>query len=296
MRTKKPTILTTQAVKYMDERMDNEDPELLEQYKQAPSVGTKPPTILAIGVGGGGCNAVNYMTTQDVKGVSFIVMNTDQQALDPMTVPQRLLLGPRKCGGYGAGGQPELGREAAEESIPEIQKLFTPDVKMVFVTAGMGGGTGTGAAPVVAKVAKDLGILTVGIVTIPFFMEGVMKIQSAIKGAAELQKNVDALLVINNDRLGDIYPDMEWDQAFAKADDILTTAARTISDMVTTLANINIDMRDVDTCLRAGRTALISVGYGEGENRMRQAMESALHSPLLCDTNINNARELLFAF
>ncbi len=167
---------------------------------------------------------------------------------------------------------------------------------MVFVTAGMGGGTGTGGAPVVAGVAKDKGILTVGIVTIPFFFEGMNKINSAIEGAARLQKNVDAMLVINNDRLGTIYPDLEWAEAFTKADDILTTAARTISDMVTTLATINIDMRDVDTCLRDGRTALISVGYGEGPTRMSDAMKNALHSPLLCDTDIMSAKELLFAF
>ena len=167
---------------------------------------------------------------------------------------------------------------------------------MGFVTAGMGGGTGIGGAPVVAGVAKDKGILTVGIVTIPFFFEGMNKINSAIEGAARLQKNVDAMLVINNDRLGTIYPDLEWAEAFTKADDILTTAARTISDMVTTLATINIDMRDVDTCLRDGRTALISVGYGEGPTRMSDAMKNALHSPLLCDTDIMSAKELLFAF
>ena len=273
--------------------MENaEDPALLASYKNADLAGqTNPPTILALGVGGGGCNAVAYMTHQGVKGVDFVVLNTDQQALLPMPVATKVLLGPKTCGGYGAGGKPEVGQAAAEESVPEIEKLLTPDVKMVFVTAGMGGGTGTGAAPIVAGVAKSRGVLTVGIVTIPFFFEGMNKIKSAIEGAARLQKNVDAMLIINNDRLASIYPDMAWDEAFSKADDILTTAARTISDMVTTLANIN-----VDTCLRDGRTALISVGYGEGENRMSQAIQSALHSPLLCDTNIMSAKELLFAF
>lgn len=276
---------------------DIEDPALLEQYRdKSKSDSNTAPGILAIGVGGGGCNAVSYMSKQGVKGVDFVVMNTDQQALAPMVVSTRLLLGPKTCGGYGAGGKPEVGRAAAEESIPEIEELLTPDVKMVFVTAGMGGGTGTGAAPVVAEVAKKRGILTVGIVTIPFFFEGMNKIRSAIDGASQLQANVDAMLIINNDRLVSIFPDMEWEEAFSKADDILTTAARTISDMVTTLANINIDMRDVDTCLRNGRTALISVGYGEGEDRMGKAMRAALHSPLLCDTNIMNAKELLFAF
>ncbi len=278
--------------------MENpENPDLLASYKNSAAASqTAPPTILALGVGGGGCNAVAYMTKQGVKGVDFVVLNTDQQALLPMPVATKVLLGPKTCGGYGAGGKPEVGQAAAEESIPEIEKLLTPDVKMVFVTAGMGGGTGTGAAPIVAGVAKSRNVLTVGIVTIPFFFEGMTKIKSAIEGAGRLQKNVDAMLIINNDRLASIYPDMAWDEAFSKADDILTMAARTISDMVTTLANINIDMRDVDTCLRDGRTALISVGYGEGENRMDDAIQAALHSPLLCDTNIMSARELLFAF
>ncbi|MDE6198000.1 MAG: cell division FtsZ family protein [Muribaculaceae bacterium] len=279
--------------------MTPEDPNLIEQYHNSPD-GSVPdaPGIIAMGVGGGGCNAVAYMHSQGVRGVDFVVLNTDDQALKPLPVATKVLLGPKLCGGFGAGGKPEVGEAAAQESIPEIEKLLTPNVKMVFVTAGMGGGTGTGGAPVVAGVAKRKKILTVGIVTIPFFFEGMKKITSAIDGAARLQQNVDAMLVINNDRLGTIYPNMEWSEAFTKADDILTTAARTISDMVTTLANINIDMRDVDTCLRDGRTALISVGYGEGPQgtRMTQAIKNALHSPLLCDTDIMSAKELLFAF
>lgn len=274
-----------------------EDPQLIEKYQRA----SKPEMpaaakIIAMGVGGGGCNAVAYMHSQGVKGVDFVVLNTDKQALEPILVDTKVLLGPQTTKGLGAGGKPEVGEAAALESVSEIEKLLTDDVKMVFVTAGMGGGTGTGGAPVVAGVAKKKGILTVGIVTIPFFFEGMNKINSAIEGAAQLQKNVDAMLIINNDRLGSIYPDLDWAEAFSKADDILTTAARTISDMVTTLANINIDMRDVDTCLRDGRTALISVGYGEGPNRMQDAMKAALHSPLLCDTDIMSAKELLFAF
>ena len=276
-----------------------EDPQLIEKYHNNYTAPTpETPTIIAMGVGGGGCNAVAYMHSQGVKGVDFVVLNTDRQALDPIPVATKVLLGPETCGGLGAGGKAEVGEKAALESVPEIEKILTSNVKMVFVTAGMGGGTGTGGAPVVAGVAKKKGILTVGIVTIPFFFEGINKISSAIEGAALMQKNVDAMLVINNDRLGTIYPDLDWDVAFTKADDILTTAARTISDMVTTLANINIDMRDVDTCLRDGRTALISVGYGEGERgqRMSQAIKNALHSPLLCDTDIMSAKELLFAF
>lgn len=278
---------------------DPEDSSLLARYSNsAENSGPETPTIIAMGVGGGGCNAVAYMSRQGVKGVDFVVLNTDRQALIPLPVSTKILLGPKTTGGFGAGGKPEIGAKAAEESVPEIEKLLTDNVKMVFVTAGMGGGTGTGGAPVVAGVAKKKNILTVGIVTIPFFFEGINKISSAIDGAERLQKNVDAMLVINNDRLGDIYPDLEWSEAFSKADDILTTAARTISDMVTTLANINIDMRDVDTCLRDGRTALISVGYGEGERgqRMRDAIKNALHSPLLCNTDIMSAKELLFAF
>lgn len=276
-----------------------EDINLIQKYHNvADESAPTSPTIIAMGVGGGGCNAVAYMHEQNVKGVDFVVLNTDRQALEPIAVETKVLLGPKTTGGFGAGGKPEIGQMAAEESIPEIEKLLTPNVKMVFVTAGMGGGTGTGGAPIVAGVAKKKGILTVGIVTIPFFFEGLNKINSAMEGAARLQENVDALLVINNDRLGKIYPDLEWSVAFSKADDILTTAARTISDMVTTLANINIDMRDVDTCLRDGRTALISVGYGQGAQgeRMSQAIKSALHSPLLCDTDIMTAKELLFAF
>lgn len=278
---------------------DPEDSTLLAKYSNnAETSGPDTPTIIAMGVGGGGCNAVAYMSRQGVKGVDFVVLNTDRQALIPLPVPTKILLGPKTTGGFGAGGKPEIGAAAAEESVPEIEKLLSDNVKMVFVTAGMGGGTGTGGAPVVAGVAKKKKILTVGIVTIPFFFEGISKISSAIDGAERLQANVDAMLVINNDRLGDIYPDLEWSEAFSKADDILTTAARTISDMVTTLANINIDMRDVDTCLRDGRTALISVGYGEGErgHRMRDAIKNALHSPLLCNTDIMSAKELLFAF
>lgn len=277
--------------------MDEMDDLNIEKYNTRENTLTTPnPTIIAMGVGGGGSNAVSYMHTQGVKGVDFVVLNTDQQALLASPVPNRILLGPNTTLGLGAGGQPEVGQAAAEESVPEIERMLDNNVKMVFVTAGMGGGTGTGGAPVVAGVAKKKGILTVGIVTIPFFFEGITKLNSALDGANRLQENVDALLLINNDRLGEIYPDMEWAAAFTKADDVLAVAARTISDMVTSLASINIDMNDVDSCLRGGRTAMISVGYGEGENRMAKAIAEALHSPLLCDTNISSARRLLFAF
>lgn len=281
---------------------ESEDSQLLKRFQNdnnAPDDGDSKrhqPVIIAMGVGGGGSNAVKHMFDEKIQGVDFVILNTDAQALNDSKVPNKILLGPQTTRGRGAGGKPELGRAAAEESIPDIEKFLEGEVDMVFITAGEGGGTGTGAAPVVAEIAKKKGILTIGIVTIPFFFEGPNKIAAAIEGAKELKKNVDALLVINNERLMEIYPDLAWDKGFEKADDILTTAARSISDTVTTPGMINIDMRDVDSTLREGRTALISVGYGEGENRMQKAIEDAIHSPLLCDTDIMSAKRLLFAF
>ena len=251
--------------------------------------------IKVIGVGGGGNNVVNRMVRTGTKGVEFIAVNTDKQALEASSATNKIQIGEKLTNGQGAGSNPEIGRKSAEENRNQIAKALE-DADMVFITAGMGGGTGTGAAPVVARVTKERDILTIGIVTIPFFFEGLDKMKSALDGAAELKKNVDALLIINNDRLSDIYPDLEFSVAFAKADDILATASRSISDMVTTPAMINIDMKDVNTTLRDGRTAFISVGYGEGENRMSKAIQNALHSPLLCDTDILSARRLLFAF
>ena len=274
-----------------------EDSDLLQKYDNPAMTQTaSDPIIIAIGVGGGGGNAINYMCTQNIKGVEFVAMNTDRQALNHCNAPTKLLLGPKLCKGLGAGGDPEVGCAAAEESVPEIERLIDRSVDMVFITAGMGGGTGTGASPVVARVTKERGVLTVGIVTIPFFFEGMDKMRGALDGAARLKKNVDALLVINNDRLSDIYPDMEWSAAFSKADDILATASRSITETVTNHSVINIDMRDVTATLRNGQTAFISVGYGEGENRMTKAIQNALNSPLLCDTDIESSRRLLFAF
>ncbi|MDE6277792.1 MAG: cell division protein FtsZ [Muribaculaceae bacterium] len=275
------------------------DSEYLEKYQSgAPAGGPKPNDhlILVIGVGGGGSNAVNHMYSQHVDDIQFVVANTDMQALEMSPVPTKLLLGPETTEGLGAGGKPEVARAAAEESFDDICKLLTPKPNMVFVTAGMGGGTGTGASPVVARTAKEQGILTVGIVTIPFFFEGMPKIRMALRGAEELGKYVDALLVINNDRLAEIYPDLEFSLAFAKADDILTVAARSISEIITTPIMINLDMKDVDTTLRDGMTALISVGYGEGEHRMTKAIQNALHSPLMRDFDVYTSKRLLFAF
>jgi cell division protein FtsZ len=245
--------------------------------------------IKVIGVGGGGNNAVNHMFNQGIKDVSFVLINTDQQALDQSAIPTRIVIGP----GRGAGGKPERAQKFAEDNSDKIAELFDDDTDMVFITAGMGGGTGTGAAPVVARIAKDLGILTVGIVTIPFFFEGKRKVLKALEGAKEMSKNVDALLMINNERLTEIYKDLDIFNAFAKADDTLLTAAQGITEIITIPGVVNRDFNDVDTTLREGGTAIISSGYGEGENRVQKAIEDALHSPLLKNTDIFGSKKLL---
>ncbi|MCM1451270.1 MAG: cell division protein FtsZ [Clostridium sp.] len=250
--------------------------------------------IKVIGVGGGGNNAINHMYRLGVRDVTFIVANTDRQALNNSPVPNRVLLGPSTLKGRGAGNRPEKAHAAAEESAAEIDALFDDETDMVFITAGMGGGTGTGASPVIAKIAKERGILTIGIVTIPFLFEGQKKILKALEGANEMGKFVDALLVINNERLGEIYKDSDFLNAFGKADDILSMAAMSISEIVTCNGYINLDFNDVDNTLRDGGTAIISTGYGEGENRVQKAIEDALHSPLLRNTDIFGSRKLLF--
>lgn len=250
------------------------------------------PIIKVIGVGGGGGNAVGYMYKLGVESVKFVVANTDLQALENSPVTERVLLGST---GLGAGNKPEVAYKAAMESIDSISHLFDDTTKMVFITAGLGGGTGTGAAPVVAKVAKERGVLTIGIVTIPFFFEGIKKIAKAMHGAEEMSKYVDALLLINNEQLLQIYPELDFDSAFDKADDVLATAARSISELITTKeARINLDFNDVDTTLRDGGTAIISCGYGEGENRVDDAIKDALESPLLSNRDILGSRRLLF--
>ena len=247
--------------------------------------------IKVIGVGGGGNNAINHMFRQGIERVSFVVCNTDQQALTKSPVPTKVLLGST---GLGAGNKPEVARAAAEESIDKIHDLFDDNTRMVFITAGMGGGTGTGASPVVARVAKEHNVLTIGIVTIPFLFEGEKKILKAEEGAIEMSKYVDALLVINNNRLIEIYPDWDLINAFGKADDTLATAARSISELITCEGYINLDFNDVDTTLRNGGSAVISTGYGEGENRVTQAIQDALNSPLLKNRDIKGAKKLLF--
>lgn len=253
-----------------------------------------PDKIKVIGVGGGGNNAINHMYNMGVRNVSFIVANTDRQALLNSPVPTKQLLGPNILRGRGAGNDPEKARLAAEESAAEINELFDDDTDMVFITAGMGGGTGTGASPVIARIARQRDILTIGIVTIPFLFEGPKKILKALNGAKELAKNVDALLVINNERLSEIYRDYDFLNAFGKADDILSMAAMSISEIVTADGYINLDFNDVDNTLRDGGTAIISTGYGEGENRVTKAIEDALHSPLLRNTDIFGSKKLLF--
>lgn len=252
-----------------------------------------PTIIKVIGVGGGGGNAVSHMYKQNIKGVSFVVCNTDKQALKSSPVPQRLVLGINTTKGLGAGNKPEVARRAAEESKEEIAKLFDDDTQMAFITAGMGGGTGTGAAPVVARIAKEKGILTVGIVTIPFIFEGEKKILKALNGADEMRKNVDALMVINNERLADIYGELGFLDAFGKADDILTIAAQSISELITTEGRINLDFNDVNTTLRNGGVAIVSSGYGEGEYRMTKAIKDALNSPLLKNRDVYDSKHIL---
>lgn len=248
--------------------------------------------IKVIGVGGGGGNAVNNMYKQGIHDVSFVVCNTDAQALKASPVPERLQLGSE---GLGAGNQPEKARLAAEESIDDIKAMLSDGTKMDFITAGMGGGTGTGAAPVIAQVSKELGILTVGIVTIPFKFEGNKKIDQALDGVDEMAKHVDALLVINNERLRKVYPDLSLLNGFAKADDTLSVAARSIAEIITVRGLINLDFNDVRTVLKDGGVAIMSTGFGEGEGRVRKAIDDALNSPLLNDNDVYNSQKILLS-
>lgn len=249
--------------------------------------------IKVIGVGGGGSNAVKNMYKQGVHNVSFAICNTDSQALAKADIPIKIQLG---SAGLGVGGKPEKGREAAESSMNEIESLFDNDTKMVFITCGMGGGTGTGAAPVIAHVAREKGLLTVGVVTIPFAFEKRIRIEKALMGVEEMRKHVDALLVINNERLCDIYADgmTTVEQAFAKADDILTIAAKSISEIITTEGIVNRDFCDVQTVMKDGGDAIMSVGRASGEHRIEKAFVEALNSPLLNNMEIERAKRLLY--
>lgn len=248
--------------------------------------------IKVIGVGGGGGNAVNHMFREGIHDVSFVLCNTDNQALNDSPVPIHLQLGKE---GLGAGNRPEKAREAAEESIEEVRNMLNDGTRMAFITAGMGGGTGTGAAPVIARESKNMGILTVGIVTIPFRFEGRKKIDQALDGVEEMAKNVDALLVINNERLRLIYGELPVLKAFGKADDTLSVAAKSIAEIITEHGLINLDFNDVKTVLKDGGVAIMSTGYGEGEGRVRKAIDDALNSPLLNDNDVFNSKRILLS-
>jgi cell division protein FtsZ len=250
----------------------------------------KHSIIKVIGVGGGGGNAVNHMYREGIHDVTFVVCNTDNQALNDSPVPVKLQLGHE---GLGAGNRPAKAKAAAEESLDDIKNMLNDGTRMAFITAGMGGGTGTGAAPVIAQVSKEMGILTVGIVTIPFRFEGNRKIDQALDGVEEMSKHVDALLVINNERLRSIYPDLSFMAAFGKADDTLSIAAKSIAEIITVHGVMNLDFNDVKTVLENGGVAIMSTGYGEGEERVKKAIDDALNSPLLNDNDIFNSKKIL---
>ena len=247
--------------------------------------------IKVVGVGGGGGNAVNHMYKEGIHDVTFAICNTDNQALSMSEVPIKIQLGKE---GLGAGNRPAKARAAAEESLESIKEMLNDGCKMAFITAGMGGGTGTGAAPIIAKTAKEMDILTVGIVTIPFLFEGNRKIDQALDGVEEMSKHVDALVVINNERLRDVYSDLSVMNAFGKADDTLSVAAKSIAEIITIRGDINLDFNDVKTVLKDGGVAIMSTGYGEGEERVTQAINDALHSPLLNNNDIFNSKKILF--
>ena len=252
-----------------------------------------PKIIKVIGVGGGGGNALNHMYREGIHDVTFVLCNTDNQALAESPVPVKLQLGRSITQGLGAGNRPERARDAAEESIDDIKEQLNDGTKMVFITAGMGGGTGTGAAPVIARIAKEMDILTVGIVTIPFIFEGEKKIIQALDGVERIAQHVDALLVINNERLREIYADLTFMNAFGKADDTLSIAAKSIAEIITMRGTVNLDFADVKTILKDGGVAIMSTGFGEGENRVTKAIDDALHSPLLNNNDIFNAKKVM---
>ena len=249
--------------------------------------------IKVIGVGGGGCNAVKNMYQEGITDVSFAVCNTDSKSLSHSPVPVKVLLGNT---GLGVGGVPERGREEAEESIDKIKTLLSDNTKMVFITAGMGGGTGTGAGPVVASVAKEMGMLTIGVVTIPFYFEKEKKIIKALKGVEEMRKNVDALLIVNNERLCDVYSNtrISVKDAFKCADAILGNAVKSISELITIEGDINLDFRDVETTMKGGGGAIMAIGRAGGEHRVEKAFLNALDSPLLYGSDVSKAKRILF--
>jgi cell division protein FtsZ len=249
--------------------------------------------IKVFGVGGGGSNAVNHMSDQGIVGVNFVVLNTDAQALEMSRIPNKIQLGPELTQGLGAGARPEIGERSAEESVSEIKDLLNKNTKMVFITAGMGGGTGTGAAPVVARIAREMGILTVGIVTTPFWFEGKSRYISAMEGIDKLREHVDTLLLINNDKIREMYGNLKRSEAFGHANNILTTAAKAISEIITVPGEINVDFADVQTVMKNGGSALMGCATAEGEDRAIRAAQGALNSPLLNDNEIRGAKKVL---
>ncbi len=268
--------------------------EILKQFVM-PIEDKMQGIIKVVGVGGGGCNAVRNMFEAKVEGVTYAVCNTDSQSLSRSPVPMKIMLG---ASGLGAGGNPEMGKSEAETNVGDIEKLLSDGTKMVFVTAGMGGGTGTGAAPVVAGIAKRMGLLTVGVVTIPFFFEKKRKIIKALKGVEEMRKNVDALLIVNNERLCDVYSDSDLSvkEAFLRADNILMDAVRGIAELIVLPSDggIKSDFRDVETTMKNGGGAIMAMGRASGEHRVEKAILNALDSPLLYGNDIGKAKRILF--
>ena len=251
------------------------------------------PIIKVIGVGGGGSNAVTHMFKQGIHGVSFAIANTDKQAIDLSPVDTRIELGPQLTDGRGAGSRPQIGKQACIESIDDVRSFLDEDTKMLFVTAGMGGGTGTGAAPIIAKAAREMDILTVGIVTLPFAFEGRRRARHALEGLEELKQNVDAIVVISNDKLREIHGNLSMSDAFGEADNILTTAAKGIAEIITIGGHVNVDFEDVNTVMRDSGVAIMGTASFEGENRAHRAVSQALNSPLLEDSDIRGARHIL---
>ncbi|MBO4333420.1 MAG: cell division protein FtsZ [Paludibacteraceae bacterium] len=248
------------------------------------------PIIKVIGVGGGGGNAANFMFRKGIHDVGFVVCNTDKKALALSPIPQKIQMGDK---GLGAGNKPEVGRQAAIDSLPEIESMLEDDIEMVFVTAGMGGGTGTGAAPIIAKAAKNKGILTVGIVTIPFVFEGENRLSQALEGVEEMRKSVDAIIIITNERIKQLYGDMKISQAFSQADTVLATAAKGIAELITLTGYINVDMNDVRTVLTNSGDAIMGSAIASGEGRAIQAIQNALESPLLTNNDISKSGNVL---
>ncbi len=252
-----------------------------------------PSIIKVIGVGGGGSNAVNYMYNLGIKDVDFVVCNTDIQALAKSPVPIKIQLGQTLTEGLGAGSKPEIGKQAAIESLEQIKEVLSNNTKMIFVTAGMGGGTGTGAAPIIAKTAKEMGILTVAIVTLPFEFEGKKRYNQAIEGIREIKNHVDSLLIINNQRLREMYGDLQYSVGFSKADDVLATAAKGIAEIITLPGHVNVDFADVKAVMTDSGVAIMGSGIADGENRAMKAIQQALNSPLLNNNEIKGARNIL---